>query len=566
MKLKAMLVDDELPILNNLTVVLPWEELGFQLVALARNGQEAMERYRESEPDLILCDIRMPVMDGMKVLSEVRKLGKPCEIVMLTGYQDFEYTRTAIQHGVRDYILKPIDYEHLERTVRKLGEEIRYRKQEAQLAEERWRQLTRIAYEKMLYDTLLGISSQSASYMPGDEQALSEGGRYSMLLVDIDHYAQLSMSWNHADRKQWNCDIRKVLEKALRKKALGDGVIAVDGDNQLRHWSGHHAGTADSVDHHYTVLQLREGEWCILIGHADGERWTNGEAEQWKSCIQEAVGGNNGLSVSVVFHRQAMPLSELASTYKHLQLLVLQQGSDALTELQADRTDGDAADRDGVKGLWHALDAVLSALRQLDQPGMKRALQQLQSRYLSGPEAGFDRGEKLVHYMLIHLLREMREMDILAAEEEEDVWQRLQHSVGVNDVMEVILQLVDGAMEKAFSKRSSELLMLSAKEYIHSRLSSDLGVDELAGHLGISGSYFSMLFKSHFGETFVEYVTRQRMELAQRMLLTTDKTVTEIGTQAGYSERRYFTKVFHKHTRMTPSEYREHHVSNKTKV
>jgi two-component system response regulator YesN len=111
-------------------------------------------------------------------------------------------------------------------------------------------------------------------------------------------------------------------------------------------------------------------------------------------------------------------------------------------------------------------------------------------------------------------------------------------------------------MEKAFSKKTGEMLMISAKEYIHQRLSTDLGVEELADHLGISCSYFSMLFKAQFGETFVEYVTRQRMELAQSLLASTEKTVTEIGALAGYSDRRYFTKVFQKYTQMTPSEYR----------
>ncbi|MFS0839792.1 helix-turn-helix transcriptional regulator [Paenibacillus sp. 1P03SA] len=99
--------------------------------------------------------------------------------------------------------------------------------------------------------------------------------------------------------------------------------------------------------------------------------------------------------------------------------------------------------------------------------------------------------------------------------------------------------------------------MVNAKEYIAKNLSNDFGVEEIADHLGISCSYFSLLFKQHFGETFLENLTRQRIELAKSLLRMSDKSITQIGKQVGYAERRYFTRVFYKFTGMTPSEYRE---------
>lgn len=100
MKLKALLVDDEIHILTNLSKVLPWEEMGFEVVLLAKNGKEALEIASKHRPDLILSDIRMPVMDGIQLLQELREREIPCEILLLTGYQEFEYARTAIRYGV----------------------------------------------------------------------------------------------------------------------------------------------------------------------------------------------------------------------------------------------------------------------------------------------------------------------------------------------------------------------------------------------------------------------------------------------------------------------------------
>ncbi|TXK74454.1 helix-turn-helix transcriptional regulator [Paenibacillus sp. N3.4] len=99
--------------------------------------------------------------------------------------------------------------------------------------------------------------------------------------------------------------------------------------------------------------------------------------------------------------------------------------------------------------------------------------------------------------------------------------------------------------------------MAAAKEYIRTHYSNDFGIEDIASSLRISSSYFSLLFKQHFSETFVEYVTKHRMELAKSMLLLSDKSITDIGKSVGYSERRYFTKVFQKFTGEIPSEFRE---------
>lgn len=99
--LKALLVDDEAPILNNLSKVLPWEEMGMKVVGLARSGMEALEVADQYNPDLILCDIRMPVMDGLTFITKIREKGSRAEIFLLTGYQEFEYAREAIKLGLR---------------------------------------------------------------------------------------------------------------------------------------------------------------------------------------------------------------------------------------------------------------------------------------------------------------------------------------------------------------------------------------------------------------------------------------------------------------------------------
>lgn len=106
-------------------------------------------------------------------------------------------------------------------------------------------------------------------------------------------------------------------------------------------------------------------------------------------------------------------------------------------------------------------------------------------------------------------------------------------------------------------KRTPEQMMTAALEYINTHMGQDLGIEELSELLGISPSYFCLLFKNHVGQTFVEYLTGKRVEAARFLLENSDRSITQIGAYVGYHERRYFTRVFQKATGMTPSEYRE---------
>ncbi|ASA23160.1 response regulator transcription factor [Paenibacillus donghaensis] len=122
--LKVLLVDDEAPILNNLNRVLPWEEMGMTVAGMARSGMEALRIAEEQRPDLVLCDIRMPVMDGLTFISKLREMGLESEVLLLSGYQEFDYAQEAIRLGVKEYICKPIHYEDLGRKVREIGVKI----------------------------------------------------------------------------------------------------------------------------------------------------------------------------------------------------------------------------------------------------------------------------------------------------------------------------------------------------------------------------------------------------------------------------------------------------------
>jgi two-component system response regulator YesN len=121
---RVMLVDDERPIREGLATVVDWSGLGFEVAAAAADGVEALERLDEAAFDLIIADIRMPRMDGLQLLAELRSRGNPVRFLVLSGFADFQYAQRASSLRIDGYLLKPVDEDELAARVAEVGRQL----------------------------------------------------------------------------------------------------------------------------------------------------------------------------------------------------------------------------------------------------------------------------------------------------------------------------------------------------------------------------------------------------------------------------------------------------------
>lgn len=126
---KVMLVDDEIFITEGLMAIIDWEKLDLKVVHRAENGQEALKKFTEDPVDIIVTDINMPLMTGLELIKEIKEMGKNVKFIILSGYDEFLYAKKAIEYGVENYILKPIDEEELESALKNLTQIIKKEKQ-----------------------------------------------------------------------------------------------------------------------------------------------------------------------------------------------------------------------------------------------------------------------------------------------------------------------------------------------------------------------------------------------------------------------------------------------------
>lgn len=528
---KVLLVDDEAHITRNLEKVIPWEMLGLQVAGSAKNGAEALQILESDSIQLLLCDIRMPVMDGLELVRQIREREIVCDIIMLSGYQDFAYTRAAIQYGVNDYVLKPIPYDELTGVIARVM--ANQRSKQKQLLEEQQKlgRMIDLASEKILYDIMMDYTDFSGSHwlFSGDEQQLRLQ-QFVMIVLDLDVSSETTKDWrdwSDKERKLWNFAVCNVLREKLQSNGL-----------------------------HHAVIQMRDGEWCALIETAGSgsPEFDEARAKEWAGMLMAAVKSHVKLSLNAGIYRRFANVEQLSEAYRQVQLgmqLTPVHNAIALYPMDSEPSPGED------KAFWLTAEKLIGAVKRGDTATVNAEVERIASQLQHLNDHNSGRVKPLLHFFMLHLMREMKEMSLFTKEQEEQLWRRLDRRFIIKDLISFIRQLTDAVTERSVDKKKqSERSMLEAKSFLDRHLNRDISVEEVATHVGLSTSYFSLLFKQTFGETFIEYVTRERMERAKKLLTESGKSVAQIAREVGYAERRYFTKVFMKYTGDNPTDYR----------
>ncbi|WP_419874277.1 response regulator transcription factor [Candidatus Pristimantibacillus sp. PTI5] len=529
---KVLLVDDEAHITRNLEKVIPWEMLGLTVGGTAKNGVEALELMEQQAFDLLLCDIRMPVMDGLELVRHIRDKAMPCDIIMLSGYQDFAYTRTAIQFGVNDYILKPIPYDELTGVIARVMSSQRSKQKQLQEEKQKLGRMIDLASEKILYDIIMDYTDVTADHflLTGDEQQLKQQ-QFVLIVLDLDVSSEKTKDWrdwSDKERKLWNFAVCNVLRERLQQNGL-----------------------------HHAVIQIRDGEWCVLIEMEKTAAYDLAKIKEWAEMLLAAIKSHVKLSLFAGIYREFAAVAELSQAYKLVQQgMQLTPVHDLIAVYPSEQQKSSQADQ----AFWDTAEKMIGAVKRGDSIGVDNELQRITLLLQRMNEPSLNRVKPLLHFFVLHLMREMKEMGVFSREQEDMLWRRLDRRFGIKDLLSVIRQVTNAVSEKSMDKKKqSERSMTEAKAFLDRNLYRDLSVEDTATHVGLSTSYFSLLFKQTFGETFIEYVTRQRMERAKAMLAKTAKSVAQIAKEVGYAERRYFTKVFMKYTGENPTDYRSGH-------
>lgn len=531
--LKIFLVEDETSVREGLKNSIPWEQYGYHFVGEAADGEMALPLIRQTRPDVLITDIRMPFMDGLSLCKIVSAEFPQMKIVIMSGYASFEYARTAIELGVERYLLKPVN----KQTLRKVLTELRDRIEQSAktdgyqiICQDEMYEYDQFSRRRLFEKMLGGELSVPEIYEEAARASLEiTAPAYNLLFFCLQEKRELS---------------REQKQQACRQQ------------DRIRQFFLRRGG--------YILFRWNMDCYGVLV---------KGTAEEVPELIQKATshietccgGAEELLDWYVAMGRSVERLSMLPECYlvanQCLAYRFITPGRHILSEeLLADQVS--VWKEKEIKKVDPArMDP--GVIRDFLSGGNVRGIHDFMDSYLLNiREALSDRMFRDYVVLNIYFAVSAYRESLGISDEEFEARRRGPGQHMDTDSGDVELYLAD-MLETAFFFRNRESdyqrgrLLHKALEYIDANYDQEtLSLNSVSEAVGVSANYFSAIFSQGMERTFVEYVTTKRMEKARKLLRGTDKSAGEIATMVGYKDPHYFSYVFKKNQGVSPREYR----------
>ncbi|AZS13350.1 response regulator [Paenibacillus lutimineralis] len=510
--MKVLIVDDEQPVRESVELSIKWAKHDITEIYMAGDGIEALDIVRREAPELIICDMSMPRMDGTGFLEVLREEGWDSKVIVLSGYQEFRYARATLLADGVDYLLKPFKIDDLDKAIARAVQSILGSKQNKS---EEWRRSHQVNEAQVLLN-----EQKMVTYLQ-NETVNHEGVR--QLLTDEgfpleDFYILLFLPRN----------VGEVVDRYF----MGDeSLLMFSVRNILR-------DVLNPLAHYYFFRM--ESFLCVLtvgnISAVEMDYYRRKLEESWMSTIRvETFSG---------FSRQKFGYRDILSGLKEAKTEILKSNV-----LNGQRIEDDQRQ---MPSLMDKELLVLEALKKRD----KEYLGELIRSFVMELRArGYLSLKELQHYTIeanLLIMRVSRQLELEQHIEPLSLW--------ISDLEEwekalthTFWMMIESEGENLASLRSIHAI----RHYIESHLGEEISLTVLADRFYFSPQYISKKFKENYDMTIMNYLTQLRMDKAKSLLSHSDISIIEISQLVGYEDDNYFGKVFRKHVGESPSHYRK---------
>ncbi len=517
-----MVCDDEQIVIESVKHIVENEFSNIQVTMSARSGREAIDKVRQQRPDIILTDIRMPGINGLEAVKEIKKIHNNIKFVIVSVYEYFEFAQQAVELGACEYLTKPVNrvrlVETLERIVRELDEERRKYDQELETREKLDKMLS-VLENSFIYSLMLSQQADIGHYKELFD-IRSEAGYIFILTFGSGAPGSGGVLGESVQNQKFYTFFRDSLKhksKCIVGPVMLDRVVvyvaqSIDDDYQQRVQAvGFLEDIISRLEYKYE-LDFKAG-----IGRVRGDR-------DIMISYQEALRALNHAEGERIIHiDDVAPLSA-------------NSGAELVPEENR----------------------LFKALEKGDAPACIGILTGIFGRYEHLME------QEGVRNRLIEMMVVAHRLAIENGVEEE--------SAGYSDYLTQLLActtrqefeqtMIDriGAIARNISRSKQKtigIIVEKANRIIAERFRQDLTLDEISKELYISPQYFCRLYKQEMGVNFIEKLTSVRIENAKRLMERGEYSIKEICYMSGYSDPNYFSRLFKKFEGVSPSAYQK---------
>ena len=510
--LRLLTVDDEPHIHAGLDAIMDWASLGYEHAGAAVNGQEALAMCRDIRPDVVLTDIRMPGMDGLELIRLLRdEPDVDPTIVVVSGYNEFEYARESMRYGVQDYLLKPIDEDELARVLTDI------RERSESFAPEP------VDDDRPLPTPVLRLLSGDSSAPTVDDAAAIVALPDSALVVPV------------------------VMAALATDPRLSDPLTAMSVTGALRETK-----VRNSAD--WVVDTTPVSTACLLV--VEREDAESNRLRLWLRGLHRSI--QDTIKRPIVIHcGKAVPsVSDVPASLQALRGSIIES---PLSEAPGVVVHEEGADRD--RPAVESIDALVTAIEDADESAAVAHVDRIAEEWQAAGTGARHIRDWITRLRLVSdaLIREL-ECDPGDLLESPDLLRVARYIEYMRP--DVVAQVVRSFSQDAVAtvarcrsqNRSSVVALLRRK--VDRKYDEELTLNSMAEVYGMSAVYLGQLFRKVSGKGFRDYLREVRVKRACRLLRDTDLYIPEIAREVGYRDSDFFGDQFKRETGMTPNAYR----------
>ncbi|WP_040205190.1 response regulator [Neobacillus jeddahensis] len=526
--LKILIVDDEVLERKAVAQIVTSSIENVTVVGEAPNGRVAIEMAQEHRPDIIFMDIKMPGIDGVQAVKEIKKMDADIRFIMVSAFNTFEYAKEVMQQGVKEYILKPSSKQDIVTSLQRVANEIhteRRQKEEQQSLRENLSRAVSIA-QKEWVSSLLMNQVQDISF---DEWGQLIGGEITsgyMMLIYLEPKGK--KTFTPVEKQNWYHWLKEGLKNVVKKHEI---VIGPTTDTQ--------------VPILFLCRKSTEKDYFKTNAQATVEglnRLWQTEGLEMDAVFKVGIGNpySHAQELNKSYHEAALALEQLLETTNRLFLFSNKPGEvfELPTEnghFEIEKKLLDSIRQGDVNQVMFIFDSYVKRLettKNLNLEVLKKSFDELFiliSRMLHDLGINYGRTPLIDRSDDIGFIFEKGKAHLLAVVQHVQLW-RNNHAKG---------------------------MLQKAKDYIEVHYADSITLESAAEYVELSPFYFSKLFKDRFGMTFIDYVTEIRIKHAKEEMLDPGKSLKEICYSIGYKDPNYFSRVFKKQTGLSPTEFRK---------
>lgn len=528
-KLKVLIVDDEFRIGMLIKKLIKWDEIGLECVDVVDKGETAYRLILSEHPDIVITDIRMPKVSGLDLIRMTKEQAK---FIVISGYKEFEYAHTALQYGVNDYLLKPINGEELNKVLMKIHEEITKACVKQKEEEQYKKTITvseHIIKSKLLNNIIEQTDNLSEVELKEDYNLMINAAAYRGIDIKLDY-----RDYKKNDKRQDRLTVEKVISLVEEnfKENVKEQLICEKDNLNIYCLINYELSNSKDIKNtiNYILSEIQEyllgfEQYEVTIGVGSEEK----EFEKIRLSIEESYRSvQNRIKVGTgrLIYAESVGLENQIDVHKYL---------------------------DKYK------ESFLMSIESLSRESFEQSINRIYSEFQFEENIDFsccyDIANELINMFFHHITIQNKEGEQL----KQFLQNIYQQCYTLGKLKSLLKEYLGKYLETCLKILETELSkpIRQAKQYIDEHYSEKIVLDDIADIVDLNPVYFSVLFKKETGLNFSAYLVNVRMEISKEMIRNSNKTISAIADEVGYKDSRYFSQIFTKIVGIKPALYRK---------